>query len=82
MLKVVKERNTLVKYINEIFKVSAGIERIIYIIFLFLILSHITSCLWYFLAKIEDFAPETWVVRHQLQDASISEVRTFNKLNF
>jgi hypothetical protein len=74
MLKIVKERNILIRYLNEIFKVSAGAERIIYIIFLFIILCHIASCLWYFIAKLEGFTPETWIVKHNFHDESILEV--------
>jgi hypothetical protein len=74
MLKVVKERSILIRYLNEIFKVSAGVERIIFIAFLFIILCHISSCLWYFIAKMEDFNPQTWVVKHAFQDCSILDV--------
>jgi len=29
---------------------------------------HIVSCFWYFTARLNDFEPETWVVKHGLQD--------------
>ena len=29
---------------------------------------HLMACLWYLLAKIEDFSPDTWVVRADILD--------------
>jgi hypothetical protein len=75
MLKLVKERNILIRYLNDIFKVKAGMERIIYVLFLFILLCHIASCLWYFIAKLEGFQPETWIVKHGFQDVSIPDVK-------
>jgi hypothetical protein len=40
------------------------------LLFTTLILSHIIACLWYFLAKIEGFGPDTWVVRRGIMDES------------
>ena len=46
ILKVVKERNKLAKHLNEIMKISVSFERLMYFSFMFLILAHITACLW------------------------------------
>ena len=31
---------------------------------------HIISCFWFFIARIEGFSPDTWVVRGNYQDES------------
>ena len=70
MLKIVKERNKLVKYLNEILKIGVGFERLLFFILIFFILSHIVCCFWIFSARLEDFGPDTWVVRYGYQDLS------------
>ena len=46
MLKIVKERNKLVKYMNEILKIGIGFERLLFLLLIFLVLCHISSCMW------------------------------------
>ena len=54
MLKLVKDRSKIIKQINDIFKIGVGFERLFFFIFLFLILSHIVSCLWVITANFEE----------------------------
>ena len=35
---------------------------------------HISSCLWYFTAKIYEFSPDTWVMRYNYQDTDVVTV--------
>jgi hypothetical protein len=60
MLKMVKERSKFALYMNKLFKISNGLERLIYFGCIFFLLTHICACGWYFLAKIDDFNPDTW----------------------
>ncbi len=60
MLKLVKERNKFAKYLSKVLKISAGVERLIYFIFIFFLLCHINACLWYFIGKYDGLTPETW----------------------
>lgn len=46
IIKVVKERSTLVKQVNDVFKVNAGFERLILFIILSVVLCHIFGCFW------------------------------------
>ena len=39
-----------------------------------LFLVHLMACLWYLTAKIEDFSPDTWVVRDNINNASNIEL--------
>jgi len=74
VLKVVKERNTLLKYINETLKLSAGFERLFFFTLMFFIFSHIISCFWVIVAAFEDLSPETWIGRANLLDADDAEI--------
>ena len=47
-----------------------GIIRMIRFTISVLLLVHITACFWFYVAKFEDFNPDTWVVRHGYMDAS------------
>lgn len=53
-MKVIKERNTISKYLNEVLKLSVALERLVFFAFLFVILVHITACFWIILATFED----------------------------
>ena len=46
MLKIVREKNKIVKFLNEKLKISVGLERLIIFVLLFAILCHIVACLW------------------------------------
>ena len=45
-MKIVKEKNKIAKYLNDIFRISAGMERLVFFIMLFIVLCHIVCCLW------------------------------------
>jgi Ion transport protein len=46
LIKIVKVNNKLVKNLSEILKISAGTERLTYLIISFFALQHVTACLW------------------------------------
>ena len=55
--------------LQEYFESFSGVLRIFSFIFSVCLLIHVVGCLWYFLAKLDDFSPDTWVVRAGLLDA-------------
>ena len=61
MLKLVKERSKIFKYINELMKVGVGFERLFFFLIIFLMLSHIVSCLWVLTASINETRQGTWL---------------------
>lgn len=65
MIKIVKKGNVnkLTRYFLEKLKVNANIERLIYFIMAFLILSHLSACIWFLIAKLQDLDPDCWVSR-------------------
>ena len=74
VMKVVKERNTLIKYVNEVFKISAGFERLIFFIILCVVVCHIASCFWVILARLEENTYNTWIYRNGYTDESNARI--------
>jgi hypothetical protein len=54
MLKLVKERSKIFKYINDLMKVGVGFERLFFFLVIFLMMSHIVSCLYVLTATVHD----------------------------
>lgn len=54
---------------------SANIEvgHLFSLVFIFTILCHTFACLWFLLAKLQDFDESTWVVRYGYLDSPIRE---------
>ena len=52
--------------ISDFFKFSYGYTRIISFVGSTLLIVHLSGCIWYFIAKYDDFNPETWVARYLL----------------
>ena len=52
ILKILKEKSKLMKYLNEFLKISLGFERMFFFVLVFLILTHICSCLWIIIASL------------------------------
>ena len=54
-------RNKWYKRMNEFLSLSPAASKLIQFFLTMLVIIHITGCLWLFLAKINDFGPNTWV---------------------
>jgi ABC-type phosphate transport system permease subunit len=54
-------------------QINAGIMNLFAFIAMILICVHVSSCLWYLTAKIDNYGPETWVVKNNFQDESIAK---------
>lgn len=66
--------NKIAKYFLEKLKINANIERLLFFILTFLILNHLCACFWYFMARLEEFSPDSWVVRLGYVDNSNFEL--------
>lgn len=73
MLKIIKEKNKFLRYLNEVFKLSSGLERFIGSIFLLIMICHLAACLWFLQADIVD-DPSTWIFQSNLTDGNNFEV--------
>ena len=51
-------------------KTYDGIARLATLLYIILLMVHFAACMWYYVAKVEGFGPDSWVVRHNLQDES------------
>jgi hypothetical protein len=60
----------MAKYFLEKLQLKANLERLLYFLLGFLVLTHISACIWYFIAKLDNFGPETWVSRLGYLDQS------------
>ena len=62
MFRLVKEKNTIMKYLNEWFKLRSGIERFIFSILSILLFCHVMACLWFLIADLND-SNDTWLTQ-------------------
>ena len=46
LIKIMKVKNNILKQFVEILKIGAGFERIVFLLINFIILQHVTACLW------------------------------------
>lgn len=53
-------------------RLNDSIRRIIQVTGLVLFFSHLVACLWFLLAKLDNFGPETWVARRGLEPSSMA----------
>ena len=66
--------NRVTKFFMEKLKINANVERLFFFVLTFLLMNHLCACFWYFMAKIEDFSPDSWVVRLGYMDNSNVEL--------
>ena len=66
--------NRVTKFFMEKLKINANVERLFFFVLTFLLMNHLCACFWYFMAKIEDFSPDSWVVRLGYMDTSNLEL--------
>lgn len=68
---MIKERNNLIKHVNEVLRLKAGFERLIFFIIMSVVLCHICCCFWVILANLyqdNDEYINTWLYRCQYID--------------
>jgi hypothetical protein len=63
VLKIIKEKSKFLRYIQELFKISIGLQRLLGFLLAFFILIHICSCLWIMAATFmgDEGADGTWM---------------------
>ena len=73
-----KHTNKVTRFFLDIFKINVNVERLIYFIVAFLLLNHLAACIWYYVARIQEFEPECWVTRLGYIDSSDIEIYTIS----
>lgn len=74
LFKIIKERNSLGKYMTEVLRIGLGFERFIFMLIIYLILQHIIACIWIFTAKFDESSKKNWIYKMNLEDAPVSEL--------
>ena len=69
LLKIIKARKSISKQVAKQSMNSIELERMLLFLFIFGILCHSLTCLWFLVAKLQDFDPLTWVVRYDYMEA-------------
>ena len=59
-----------IEYWQDIIMNYQGTSRLIATVFVILIMGHISACMWFFFAKLDDLGPDTWVSRYGWVDES------------
>ena len=77
MLKVIKQKSKLLSYINEFLKIGFGMERLLFFLIVFMILSHLASCLWIIIATL--YNPDgsfkgTWMEKFEEYEESNNNI--------
>ena len=67
MIRLFKSNKFIEKMINT-FKTTSGILKLVRFSISVVLLVHIVACFWFFMAKLVDFDPDTWVSRYGLID--------------
>lgn len=63
--------NSYVDNVQVFLSLNYTLTRMISALSAIVISLHVVACLWYFLARVDDFSPDTWVVRYGYLDADI-----------
>jgi hypothetical protein len=61
VLKIIKEKNKLLKYVRSVVSLGQGFERLMFINLCFLMITHIVACLWVFFASFKENFEGTWM---------------------
>ncbi len=69
-IKSNEPKSRITNIILDKLRLNTTIERLIIFFIAFLILLHLSACIWYLIAKFEDFNPDTWVARLGFLDSS------------
>lgn len=64
LIKHIKSAEYIVKFL----KTHSGAARLLGGVSFMLLMAHIVACMWYFTSKLDDFGPDTWVVRNSMID--------------
>jgi len=82
MVKIAKKGNVnkITKYFLEKLKVNANVERLVYFFLIFLMLIHLSACIWYYMAVLQDLDPDCWVNRLGFID--LSDIEVYIKFHF
>jgi hypothetical protein len=72
LVKIMKNSDKIMSQMNSVMQIGIGLERIMFFGLMFIVLSHITACLWIIIATImsdtEDDVTTTWIDAYGIDD--------------
>lgn len=71
VFRIVKQTGKIKKYAAEVLQIGMVVERGISFLLIIGITTHVFSCLWYFVAKWDNFGPDTWVAKTSYVDKDV-----------
>ena len=76
LLKLLNSKNTheVIVKMQDYFSIKHSATRLFSSIMSIIISVHIVSCLWFYTSKIEEFSPNTWVIRYNFQDKDLPTI--------
>lgn len=79
ILKIMKDKSSLIKYLNDILKIGLGFERLFFFILMFFILCHLVSCFFIIVPSIydDDYAG-TWMEAYTQDSFTSSQFYTIS----
>lgn len=74
ILKIIKQSKSseLIEKLQDLLQLNTALVRTLSFVMTVLVVLHIVGCMWFMMAKLENFNPDTWVFRADLMDASQS----------
>jgi hypothetical protein len=70
IFRIIKQSGKVKRYAVEVLKIGMVIERALTFLMVIGIITHVFACLWYFLARWNDFSPDTWVAQENYHNES------------
>jgi hypothetical protein len=52
ILKILKEKNKLLRFLVEFLKIGLGFERLFFLVLVFILMLHLFACFWLIVASI------------------------------
>lgn len=76
LVRLIKVKHRMVKHLGDILKVTAGTERLIFLLITFAILQHVTACVWIFVGRSDESSKRNWIYLHGFIDYTDYELYT------
>ena len=73
MVRLLRSQACIAKIVS-FFRLATGLIRMVKFCFTVLLVVHVIGCFWYYLAKFDEFGPDTWVFRYGMLDFSTEEI--------
>ncbi len=74
LLKFGKIRTKLFKNFSEFMEISAGLERLIFLMIFFMVLVHVIACLWIFIARFDETSKVNWIHSKGIEDFTVYDL--------